>query len=118
MSTPISPFRAGFVADAPAVHAVVPAAPGFFALELCWDLGPDRDKVTSWSKTPVTAWLILADGCALPSGPHMTLEDLGNVPVLSPDGEVLECDRAWASIEAWFTDAKKAAEGNVGRAAA
>jgi hypothetical protein len=109
-----APFRAGMSSEAMAVHAVVPAQAGFYVLELHWR---DDFTVETWAKMPIVGWLILEDGSALPSVPHASEHDLGSVVVLTPDGQVLWFEQSWPTAEAWFAEAKAAAEAKARRAA-
>jgi hypothetical protein len=93
--------------------AVVPAAPGFYRLEL-WE---DEEGVFEVERQPVIAWRILeADLYSDPSGgadPICPEDACGAWVLLLPDGQVLQLgDRAWKTEAEWreFEEKKRRAE--------
>jgi hypothetical protein len=98
MTKPLARIRAGWSQDADAIIEVVPAAPGFYALDVVHD---ENGKASEFTRTPVAAWGITDHGSALPLLPYCESSVI-DAAILAPDGGVSSYDGHWATAAEWF----------------
>jgi hypothetical protein len=87
--------------------ALIPAAPGFFALEIDDEKRDAAGLPLVW-KTPIVAWHIETQRgpgvgpFEARSIPVTALGDDGNGALLFPDGSVNDCGDLYASVQEWL----------------
>ena len=88
----------------PKILFVTPAAPGYYALSLCYDEG---GAIYDAAREPVVAWALDEVGSNYPVTMNVGMGyGEGVLAILCPDGQVQSIDRTWNSLGEWLREQK------------